>query len=149
MRKLILILVFLALATAFVGSTAGSNSATSADDEQTIRALNLEWLRVYDFRDVAALDRIEDNDLTLAGDFGQIDKRAHLDSVRKEAATAGQVNRLIEKQQIRFYCDIAVVTEVDRYPDDKRSFQSTGIWVKRADSWKPVHLHYTVLATTD
>ena len=125
---------------------AGTQPESSANDEQAIRALNVEWLKVYDLRDIAALDRIEDNDLTLAGDLGQIDKRQHLESVRKEAATAGVVNRLIEKQQIRIYDNLALVTEVDRYPDDNRSFQSSGVWVKRTGSWKPVHLHYTVLA---
>ena len=146
MRKLIMFLI-LTSAAAFGPSEGTSKPVGSPDVERTIRTLNLEWLRAYDIGDVAALDRIENDELVIAGDFGEIDKPKHLETVRKRGESQAGVNRIIEQQRIRSYNNVALVTEVDRYPDGNYSFQSTGLWVKRAESWKPVHLHYTLLKT--
>lgn len=121
-------------------------SADRTTDEQTIRRLNEEWLKAWDAGDVAALDRIEDDEYTGASDFGERNKQQQLDLARHRAEKSTVVNRIIEKQHFRFYGDVALLTELDRYPDNNESYQSTSVWVRRNGVWKPVHLHYTRLA---
>jgi hypothetical protein len=122
-----------------------SPSAGRTDDEQAISRLNEECLKAYDIGDVATLDRIEDGDFTLSGDFGVVTKQQQLDRVRQRTGKTEVVTRKIDPQQFRFYDNVALVTETDRptTADGTFAFQSTEVWVRRGDSWKMVHLHYS------
>jgi hypothetical protein len=122
-------------------------AAGQANDEQTIRRLNQECLKAHDLGDVAVLDRIEDADFTLSGDFGVVSKQQQLDQVRHHTGKPVVVTRKIDPQQFRFYDSVALVTETDRptTADGTFAFQSTEVWVRRGDSWKLVHLHYSRL----
>ena len=122
------------------GATAGH-----AGDEQAIGQLNEECLRAHDIGDVTTLDRIEDADFTLSGDFGVVSKQQQLDKVRHRTGRPEVVTRKIDSQQFRFYDGVALVTETDRptTADGTFAFQSTEVWVRRGDSWRLVHLHYS------
>ena len=126
----------------------GKNSAglaSRSDDEQAIRKLNEQCLKAHDIGDVATLDRIEDADFTLSGDFGVISKQQQLDKVRHRTTKTEVITRKIDPQQFRFYDNVALITETDRptTADGTFAFQSTEVWVRRGDSWKLVHLHYS------
>ena len=125
-----------------------STSARNADDERVIRQLNEECLHAHDIGDAVTLDRIEDADFTLSGDFGVVGKQQQLDEVRKRTSKPEVVTRKIEPQVFRFYDGVALVTETDRptTKDGTFAFQSTEVWVRRGDSWKLAHLHYSALA---
>jgi Domain of unknown function (DUF4440) len=116
-----------------------------AEDEQAIRQLNEDALHAHDMADAATLDRIEDADFTISGDFGVISKQEQLNGVRKRTGKPEVITRKIDPQVFRFYDDVALVTETDR-PTTKEgtfAFQSTEVWVHREGSWKLVHLHYS------
>jgi len=116
-------------------------------DEQTIRQLNEECLKAHDVADVATLDRIEDAEFTLSGDFGVVGKQEHLEKVRQRSSKSEVMTRKIDPQEFRFYGDVALVTETDRptTADGTFAFQSTEVWIRRGGSWKLVHLHYSRL----
>ena len=118
-----------------------------AKDEQLIRQLNEECLNAHDAADVATLDRIEDSEFTLSGDFGVVDKQQHLDHVRQRSGKSEVIHRKIDPQQFRFYGDVALVTETDRPTTAQGTFayQTTEVWIRRGASWKLVHLHYSSL----
>lgn len=137
------------LVTLSVASGQSSSSAINhAADEQAIRQLNEECLKAHDTGDIATLDRIEDVDFTLSGDFGVINKQQHLEHDRQRSNKPSEViTRKIDPQVFRFYGEVALVTETDR-PTTKEgtfAFQSTEVWIHRGDSWKLVHLHYSPL----
>jgi hypothetical protein len=118
------------------------------DDERTIRQLNEECLHAHDVGDVATLERIEDADFTLSGDFGVFSKQQHLQKVsQRTAKTTEVITRKIDPQQFRFYDNVALVTETDRptTAEGTFAFQSTEVWVRRGTAWKLVHLHYSQL----
>jgi ketosteroid isomerase-like protein len=146
MKSMILIVL---LGSVVVLSGRISLSATNhATEEQTIRQLNEQCLKAHDIGDVATLDRIEDADFTVSGDFGVVNKQQQLDKVRQRSNQPSEViTRKIDPQQFRFYEDVALVTETDRptTKDGTFAFQSTEVWVRRGDSWKLVHLHYSQL----
>ena len=118
-----------------------------AKDEQSIRQLNEECLKAHDAADVATLDRIEDADFTVAGDFGVVTKQQQLEKVRQRSTKSEVITRKIEPQHFRFYGDIALVTETDRptTKDGTFAYQSTEVWVRRCNEWKLAHLHYSQL----
>lgn len=126
-------------------SEKSSQSAKHADDEREIRQLNEECLHAHDIGDAATLDRIEDSDFTISGGFGVVSKQQQLDEVRHRTRKPEVVTRKIEPQQFRFYDNVALITETDRptTADGTFAFQSTELWVRRGDSWKLVHLHYS------
>jgi ketosteroid isomerase-like protein len=136
-----------ALCAFTVRSEKSPPSAGDADDEQAIRRLNEECLKAHDIGDVATLDRIEDADFTLSGDFGVVTKQRQLDRVRQRAGKTEVITRKIDPQQFHFYGNVALVTETDRptTADGTFAFQSTEVWVRHGDSWKLVHLHYSRL----
>jgi hypothetical protein len=118
-----------------------------SEDERVIRHLNEECLKAHDIGDVSTLDRIEDADFTLSGDFGIVSKQQHLERLRKRTGKPEVITRKIDSQQFRFYDGIALVTETDRptTADGTFAFQSTEVWVHRNDSWTLLHLHYSRL----
>jgi len=122
-------------------------TAGHARDEQTIRQLNEEVLHAHDVADGATLDRIEDSDFTLSGDFGVVRKQDQLNEVRTRTRKPEVISRKIDPQVFRFYDGVALVTETDRptTKDGTFAFQSTEIWVQRGESWRLVHLHYSRL----
>jgi hypothetical protein len=129
------------------GLTRVSSSSSKGDsaDEQAIRQLNEDCLKAHDVGDASTLDRIEDADFTLSGDFGIVNKRQHLDRVQKRTSKPEVITRKIDSQQFRFFNGIALVTETDRptTAEGTFAFQSTEVWVHRHDSWKLLHLHYS------
>ena len=125
----------------------GMPTAGHANDERAIRQLNEECLHAHDIADAVTLDRIEDTDFTLSGAFGVITKQAQLDEVRKRTGKPEVITRKIDPQVFRFYDGVVLVTETD-WPTTKDGtfgFQSTEVWVRRGDSWKLTHLHYSRL----
>ena len=139
-RSVLLVFVLGALAL-----SSKTPSAGHADDVQAIRQLNEQCLHAHDIGDAVTLDRIEDADFTLSGDFGVVSKQQQLDEVRHRTGTPEVVTRKIDPQQFRFYNGVALMTETDRptTKDGTFAFQSTEVWVRRGDSWKLVHLHYS------
>jgi hypothetical protein len=128
-------------------SETASQSVGHADDERMIRQLNEQCLHAHDIGDAATLDHIEDADFTLSGDFGVVSKRQQLDQVKRRTRKPEVITRAIDPQRFRFYDNVALVTETDRptTADGTFAFQSTEFWVRRGDSWKLVHLHYSRL----
>jgi hypothetical protein len=100
-------------------------------------------LKTYDAGDVKTLSEIEDDDFTLAGDFGQVNKQQHLDQVRRREKPQ-VVSRTIDNQ-FRLYGDVALLTEVDhaRDAEGKGDFQTTILWVRRGNTWRAAHMHYS------
>jgi hypothetical protein len=133
------------------GQAAASNkdaSGSHAGDEQTIRQKNEDVLKAYNLGDVSTLDRIEDSDFLLAGDFGEVTKSQQLDNVRQRKENPPSVRLIVANARFRFYGDTALLTEVERYGegDDFPKFETTSIWVRRGGEWKLVHLHFSKLS---
>lgn len=141
----LLLLTLCSFSLPFKASVPDSNGA--ADDERAIRRLNEECLKANDVGDADTLDRIEDADFTLSGDFGVVSKRRQMDEVQQRTRNPEVVTRKIDAQRFRFYNGVALVTETDRpnTKDGTFAFQSTEVWVRRGDLWKLVHLHYSRL----
>lgn len=149
-QKWLLVIVTLSLFCLWAFALPAVNSSPStghSEDERIIRQLNEECLKANDIGDVSTLDRIEDADFTISGDFGIVSKQQQLDGVRKRTSKPEVIARKIDSQQFRFYHGVALVTETDRptTADGTFAFQSTEIWARRSDSWKLVHLHYSRL----
>jgi ketosteroid isomerase-like protein len=119
-----------------------------ADDEQVIHKLHDAWLKAYDTGDAETLDRIEGDDFTVAGEFGERSKQQQLDSVRHRTEKSEAVNRKADPQHFRFYGEVALVTEIDHAAtaEGPYEFQSTEVWVRAGSTWKVVHLHFSRLA---
>ena len=144
----VVVLTSLALcAFAFRAQPGGLVKTGHEDEEQIIRQLNVECLHAHDVGDAETLDRIEDSDFTISGDFGVVSKQEQLDEVRKRTRKPEVITRKIDPQVFRFYEGVALVTETDRptTKDGTFAFQSTEVWVRRSDSWKLAHLHYSQL----
>ena len=122
--------------------------ANHTDDEQAIRQLNVDVLKAYNLGDVKTLDRIEDSDFVLTGDFGEVTKTQQINDVGRRKPNATSVNVIVANERFRFYGDAALLTEVERYGDgaDFPKFESTSLWVRRGADWKLVHLHYSKLS---
>jgi ketosteroid isomerase-like protein len=125
-----------------------SASTERASDEQAIRRINDEWLKASDMADAATLDRIETEDFTVSGAFGQTTKQQQLDMVRNHSWKPQTGTLKIENQQFRFYGDVALVTEIDHWSGAEKvsDYQSTTLWRRDGNAWKAVHLHYSALA---
>ncbi len=119
------------------------HTAAPASDEKTIIQLRDALLKAYDAGDVKTLSEIEDDDFTLAGDFGQMTKQQHLDQARGREKPQ-IVSRQIDNQ-FRFYGDVALLTEVDHATDaeGKADFQTTILWVRHGATWRAAHMHYS------
>jgi ketosteroid isomerase-like protein len=131
----------------WAGAQSASAAAGSSADEQAIAKLHDDWLKAFDTGDADVMNRIESDDFTVAGNFGQVTKQTQLDRVRERAQKSMEVKRSNENRQIRFYGDVAVLTETDHATtaEGTGDFQSTEIWVKHGDSWQVVHLHFSGL----
>jgi len=136
--------IFAVLAHGQAAPAASSHSA----DEQAIRHLNQDVLKAYNLGDVKTLDRIEDADFTLTGDFGEVTKTKQIDDVSHRPPNATSVNLTVADERLRFYSDAALLTEIDRYGDgeDFPKYETTSLWVRRGREWKLVHLHYSKLS---
>jgi ketosteroid isomerase-like protein len=124
-------------------------AAPGSFDEQAIVQLNNACLKAFDDGDVKTLDCIEADDFTTASDEGIRTKADQLATLRQRGVQAVKVDRQITDQKIRFYGDVAVMTEVDHASGPgggKSNWQSTEVWARRAGSWRLVHLHYSKLA---
>ena len=133
------------LMTAFTFSSGQSPASASAHsgDERAIIQQRDALLKAYDAGDVKTLSEIEDDDFTLAGEFGQVSKQQHLDQVRRREKPQ-VVSRQIDNQ-FRFYGDVALLTEVDHATDaeGKADFQTTILWVRHGNTWRVAHMHYS------
>jgi hypothetical protein len=70
--------------------TGVSPGGTRVQDERAIIQLRDALLKAYDAGDGKTLSEIEDDDFTLAAEFGQMTKQQHLDQVRgRDAADRG------------------------------------------------------------
>jgi hypothetical protein len=129
-------------------SVGGASAASRTADEETLRKLNETLLTAHDHADVATLDRIEADDFTLAGDFGTVAKKQHLNRLREPNYKTEAVDRKITPQEIRLYGDVALISETDHAhtADGTYDFQTTSVWVRSGESWRVVHMHYSALA---
>jgi hypothetical protein len=145
MRKCMLILLLFIVPT-FAFRQSSSQANENAGDERAILTQRDALLKAYDAGDLTILDQIEADDFTLAGDFGQMTKREHLDLVRHREKPQ-VVTRKIDNQ-FRFYGDVALLTEVDHAADagGKADYQTTTLWVRHGGIWRVVHLHYSKVA---
>lgn len=141
------LIALLLVTSSFVLAQNTPTDSNRAADEQAILKQRDAVLKAYDEGDVKTLDQIEDADFTLAGDFGQMTKQQHLDQVRHRAEPQ-RVTRKIDNQ-FRFYGDVALLTEVDHASasDGHADYQTTIVWVRRGDTWKVVHMHYSLLGS--
>jgi ketosteroid isomerase-like protein len=130
-------------ASMFANGQSVSPAGTRAQDEHAIIQLRDALLKAYDAGDVKTLSEIEDDDFTLASDFGQMTKQQHLDQVRRRAKPQ-VVDRKIDNQ-FRFYNDVALLTEVDHAADaeGKADYQTTILWVRHGNTWRVAHMHYS------
>lgn len=144
--KCVLIVLISIAATFAIGQTT-QPSTKHARDEQAIVRLRDALLKAHDAGDVKVLDQIEDGDFTLAGDFGELTKQQHLDSDRHREKAQG-VTRKIDNEHFRFYGDAALLTEIDHASGaaGQADFLTTTLWVRRGDTWKIAHMHYSKLA---
>jgi ketosteroid isomerase-like protein len=145
------VLAILSLCSLLESQQTGSSSSTSsrAADEAMLRRLNEQLLSAHDKADVVTLERIEADEFTLSGDFGTVNKQAHLDRVRKRGSQPEPVNRQITAQQVRLYGDFALITETDHASGSAGAseYETTSVWVRSADRWRVVHLHFSELAS--
>ncbi len=138
--------ILMAMSVFGFGQSASANDG-HAQDEKAIIQLRDALLKAYDSGDVKTLSEIEDDDFTLAGEFGQVTKQQHLDQVRRREKPQ-VVSRKIDNQ-FRFYGDVALLTEVDHATDaeGKADYQTTILWVRHADRWRAEHMHYSKVDT--
>jgi hypothetical protein len=136
------------ISAVFAYGQAAAASSNHAGDEQAIRRLNVDVLKAYNLADVNTLDRVEDVDFTLTGDFGEVTKAQQIDDVSHQKPNATSVNVIIANGRFRFYGDSALLTEVERYGEgeDFPKYETTSLWVRRGGDWKLVHLHYSKLS---
>jgi len=100
-------------------------------DEQALRQLNEDVLKAYNLGDVKTLDKVEDSDFVLSGDFGEISWAQHLDSVRHRKENPTNVRVFVAHARLRFYGDTALLTEVERYGegDALPRYETTSVWL--------------------
>ena len=141
------IVFLLGVSVLFALGQAASAASDHAADEQAIRQLNENALIAYNSGEVSTLDRIEDADFVLTGDFGEVSRVKQIEDASHHKQKASDVRLIVANQHIRFYGDTAVLTEVERYGDgqDFPRYQTTSVWVRRGQDWKLVHLHYSTL----
>ena len=139
--------VFVGGAAVFTQGQNASPASKVAADRETVRELNEKCLHAYDIGDAKTLDQMEGDDFTISGEFGEVTKQQHLARVRESGGVSSPVIRKFDNQQFRFYGDAVLVTEVDRASSTGGSsaYASTTLWVRQADTWKLVHLHYSDL----
>jgi ketosteroid isomerase-like protein len=133
----------LVTASTFAAGQGTPPAGTRADDEQAIIKLRDALFKAYDAGDIKTLSEIEDDSFTLASDFGQVTKQQHLDQVRHREK-AQIVSRTIDNQ-FRFYGDVALLTEADHAhaADGNFDYQTTILWIRRGNTWRVVHMHYS------
>ena len=117
-------------------------------DEQAIRQLNEDVLKAYNLGDVKTLDKVEDSDFVLSGDFGEVPKAQQLNDVRHRKENPTSVRVFVANARLRFYGDTALLTEVERYGEGDAfpRYETTSVWTRRGDSWKLVHMHFSKLS---
>jgi hypothetical protein len=118
-----------------------------ARDEQAIIQLRDALLKAYDSGNVKTLSEIEDDDFTLAGEFGQVTKQQHLDQVRRREKPQ-VVSRKIDNQ-FQFYGNVALLTEVDHAADaeGKADYQTSILWVRHGNTWRVAHMHFSKISS--
>jgi hypothetical protein len=145
--KWAMISILMTMSVLGFGQSASANSGHARDEESIIQRRDA-LLKAYDSGDVKTLSEIEDDDFTLAGEFGQVTKLQHLDQVRRREKPQ-VVSRKIDNQ-FRFYGDVALLTEVDHAIDaeGKSDFQTTILWVRHGNTWRVAHMHYSKISST-
>jgi ketosteroid isomerase-like protein len=138
-----LLISMLVTASTFAAGQGAAAGGAHASDEQAIIKLRDALYKAYDAGDVKTLSEIEDDSFTLAADFGQVTKQQHLDQVRRREKPQ-IVSRTIDNQ-FRFYGDMALLTEVDHAhgADGSADYQTTILWIRRGNTWRAVHMHYS------
>jgi len=104
------------ISAVFAYGQATSAASNHAGDEQDIRRLNVDVLKAYNLGDVKTLDRIEDSDFVLTGDFGEVTKAQQIEDVghRKPNATSVHV---IVANELPLLWRCRSLTEVEKYGD--------------------------------
>jgi len=146
MRLGIIFLLWISAVFACAQAAPAANGHSA--DEQAIRQLNEDVLKAYNLGDVKTLDKVEDSDFVLSGDFGEIPRAQHLDNVRHRKENPTNVHVFVANARLRFYGDTALLTEVGRYGEGDAfpRYETTSVWARRGDSWKLVHMHFSKLS---
>jgi ketosteroid isomerase-like protein len=131
--------------------------ATPTTFEQELLNLERELLEAYAKRDVAAIERIEADDLVIVYPDGTLLTRAdEIASLKKPASAGGLPALSIQESKVRVYGDTAVITGVlvqkgthADGPDKGKAYESreryTDVYVKREGRWQVVSSHLTTI----
>jgi ketosteroid isomerase-like protein len=122
-----------------------SQAEKTANDEQMLQQRNYQWLKAFDVKDDATLDKIETGDFDILSEAGVWTKKNQLEGVRASKNDVFPINRTIENQKVRLYGDTAVITELDHAAGSggSSSYETSSVWVRHSTEWKIVHLHFT------
>jgi hypothetical protein len=71
-------------------------------DEQALRQLNEDVLKAYNLGDVKTLDKVEDSDFVLSGDFGEIPWAQHLDKCAPSQRKSHKRARICRECRVTF-----------------------------------------------
>jgi ketosteroid isomerase-like protein len=136
---------------ALVQSSAKAQEAGNGDVEKMIAKMEDDWSAAMLNADLAAIDRIEAPDYTLADQDGNLMAREQLDASLKSGeykATAFKNDEV----KVRVYGDTAIVsgleTETSTYKgkDSSGQYRFTDVFVKRDGVWQAVASHTSKVA---
>jgi ketosteroid isomerase-like protein len=153
MKYIIRTLALAAAAACFalVQSSAKAQDAGNGDVEKMISKMEDDWAAALLNADLAAIDRIEAPDYTLADQDGNLMTRSQSDAELKAGdykATAFKNDEV----KVRVYGDTAIVsgleTETSTYKgkDSSGQYRFTDVFVKRDGGWQAVATHTSKVA---
>jgi ketosteroid isomerase-like protein len=146
-----LALAAVAACLALFQSSAKAQDAGNADVEKMIARMEDDWAAALLNADLAAVDRIEAPDYTIADQDGNLMTRAQSDAELKAGdykATAFKNDEV----KVRVYGDTAIVsgleTETSTYKgkDSSGQYRFTDVFVKRDGIWQAVATHTSKVA---
>ena len=151
MKRVVLavgVAVFL-FTVAAIAQTPGHPPSRSV--EQELIRLEKEWSKAYVKRDLAALDRLEADDIVQADSDGKVHSKSEdIEEVKTGALVVTSIVQ--DDMKVRLYGEAAVVTyrttEKGRYrgEDYSAQFRYTDTWVKKACRWQLVAAHFSKIA---
>ena len=141
-----------AISLAEVRTNQGETSGFMSTVEDEVRRIESEWGDAFERKDIAALDRLMDDEYILTDPLGSVRSKAEsLEALKKnevlfESTKSDNVN-------VRINGDTAVVTGRSTFRGRYKGwsmagqYQYTDVLVKRRGSWKAVGSHITALGT--
>jgi ketosteroid isomerase-like protein len=124
----------------------------SAAEKELLKIEN-DWYQAYLHSDAATMNRIEGEDAIVIN--GSASRSNELEPMRKgrdysrrsdaRKGLAAQLKRSLDRIQVRFFGDVAVINALQTQTGPTRSRKTyyTSIWVKRNGAWEVVNAQYT------